>query len=458
MARKRTPIVDAAAPVPTMDTLGNLVTGLAQVGQDKAASNRYQLTMIHRNELDNAYRGDWIAGKAVDIFPSDATSEWRAWNGEADQISALEATEKRLNILKKTQQALIKARLYGGALIIIGIKGDTDLSKPLDPAKVKQGGIEYLNVVTRYEIANGPIDWDIASPYYQRPSYYTYSAPSGAMVTIHPSRTVRFVGRELPSHQTAGFDGWGDSIIQRIDDAIKHAAIPQQQIATLLMESNVDVIKIPGLMANVSTEAYRNKLITRWQLAALAKSVNRAMIMDKDEEWTKLTPNFSGLRDLCMMYLEIASGASDVPATRFLAQSPAGLSATGQSDLENHYKSVGNVQKNDITPEMYILDECIIRDALGDRPNEIFYTWRPLWSMSDTQKTDNFLKRTQGVMNIINTGLFSEAELKPAVINMLAEDGTLPGIEQAPTSPTSPDEIDENDEEVKKQFDARKKK
>jgi phage-related protein (TIGR01555 family) len=390
----------------------------------------------------------------VDIFPQDSTSEWRMWNAEAEQISALEATEKRLNILKKTQIALVKARLYGGSLIIIGIKGDTDLSKPLDFNKVKQGGIEYLNVVSRYEISAGQLDWDIASPYYGTPSYYTYSTPNGTSVTIHPSRTVRFVGRELPSHQAVGYDGWGDSIIQRIDDSIKNAAIPQQQIATLLMESNVDVIKIPGLMANVSTKEYRDKIITRWQLAALAKSVNRAMIMDKEEEWDKLSPNFGGLRELCMMYLEIAAGASDVPATRFLAQSPGGLNATGDSDLENYYKSVGNIQKNDITPAMHILDECIIRDALGERPKEIYYTWRPLWTMSDTQKTQNFLIKTQGVVNLVNSGIYTPEELKPSVTNMLAEDGCLPGIEQ---EPETDEEIDENDDQVKAQFDGRKK-
>jgi len=451
MARKRHQVRDAK---PTTDTLGNMVSGLAQVGYDKAASNQYQLTIIPRTELENAYRGDWIAGKAVDIFPQDATSEWRAWNAEAEQISALEATEKRLNVLKKTQMALVKARLYGGSLIIIGIKGDTDLSKLLDFNKVKKGGIEYLNVVSRHEISAGQLDWDIASPYYGTPSYYTYSTPNGTSVTIHPSRTVRFVGRELPSHQAVGYDGWGDSIIQRIDDAIKHAAIPQQQIATLLMESNVDVIKIPGLMANVSTKEYRDKIITRWQLAALAKSVNRAMIMDKEEEWDKLSPNFSGLRDLCMMYLEIAAGASDVPATRFLAQSPGGLNAAGDSDLENYYKSVGSVQKNDITPAMHVLDECLIRDALGDRPTEVYYTWRPLWTMSETEKADIFLKNSQSVMNIVNTGLYSSEELKPAITNLFIESGYLPGIEQAPDTD---EEIDEDDEEVKAQFDGRKK-
>lgn len=432
------------------DKLENLVSGLGQVGHDKSVSNRYVFNPIDRNQLDNAYRSDWIAGKAVDIVADDATSEWRAWNAEADQITKIEASEKRLGLLKKTQSALKKARLYGGSCIVIGIKGDTNLARPIDPSKVKQGGIEYLNVVTRHELSYSEIDWDIASPYFGTPKEYTYSNPNAQMIKIHPSRVVRFIGRELPSRQATGYDGWGDSIIQRIDDAVKGAAIPQQEIATLMMESNVDVIKMPGLMANVSTDQYRSKVIQRWQLAALAKSVNRAMIIDEGEDWQKLSPNFSGLKDIAMMYIEIAAGAADIPATRLLGKSPDGMNSTGHGDLENYYKMIGNIQKNDITPAMSILDECLIRDALGDRPEEVYYTWRPLWSLSETEKTDNFLKRTQGIVNLINTGLYSSEELKPAVTNMLAEDGTLPGIEQQQT----PVDIDENDPEVEEQFNA----
>lgn len=201
-------------------------------------------------------------------------------------------------------------------------------------------------------------------------------------------------------------------------------------------------------MSHVSTDEYRSKLISRWQLAAVMKSINRGLILDKEEEWTKLSPNFSGLNDLAMMYLEIASGAADVPATRMLGKSPDGLSSTGQSDLENYYKMIGNVQKNKISPEMRILDECIIRSSLGSRPQEVHYTWRPLWTLSETQKTENFLKKTQGIVNLVNTGLFSAEQLSAPVMNMLTEDGTLPGIEQEET----PIDIDENDPEVESQF------
>jgi phage-related protein (TIGR01555 family) len=430
------------------DTLTNLVSGMGVLNQDKSVSNQYSLTIIPPNQLENAYRSDWVAGKAVDIPAEDATSEWRAWNATAEQISLLEKCEQNLGVQAKTESGIKKGRLYGGGAIVIGIKNQEDVSLPINLDAVGQGDLQYLHDVSRWELTAGEIDWDLGSEYFGRPKYYRLSTGNTVAVDIHPSRVVHFNGRDLPSRKTAGYDGWGDSIIQRIDDAVKHSAIPQQQIATLLMEANVDVIKIPGFMAQVSTDEYRSKLISRWQLAAVMKSINRGLILDKDEEWTKLSPNFSGLKDLAMMYMEIASGAADVPATRMLGKSPDGLSATGQSDLENYYKMIGNVQKNKISPALRTLDECIIRSALGSRPPEVYCTWRPLWTLSETQKTDNFLKKTQGIVNLVNTGLFSGEQLMTPVMNMLTEDGTLPGIEQQEV----PIDLDENDPEVKEQF------
>jgi hypothetical protein len=447
MAAKKAP----PSKVIAADTLTNLVSGMAVVGQDKAASNRYSLTLIDQQELENAYRSDWVAGKAVDIPADDSTSEWRTWSATAEQISAIEQVEHKFGVQEKLNSALKKARLYGGGAIVIGVRGQEDAGEPLDIERVGLGDLMYLHDVSRHELTAGQIELDVASEYFGQPQYYQLSGLS-TVVTIHPSRVVHLNGRDLPSRQTACYDGWGDSIIQRIDDAIKHCAIPQQQIATMMMESNVDIIRIPNFMANVGTKEYREKLITRWHLAAVAKSVNRALMLDKEEEWTKLTPNFSGLKDIAMMYMEIASGASDIPATRMLGKSPDGLSATGQSDLENYYKSISAIQKNRISPRMRKLDEIIIRSALGNRPKEIFYTWCPLWSLSETQKTDNFLKKTQGIVNLVNAGLFSSEQLSIAAINMLAEDGTMPGIEQDQIG-----EIDEADPEAKDQFDAAKK-
>lgn len=437
------------------DSLTNLMSGLG-TARDKTVATQFTFAQIPVGELDAAYRGDWIARKVVDIPAKDATREWRSWQADQDQITLLEKEEKRLGLQKCVLSALIKARLYGGAVIVIGINDD-DPSKELNPDTVKQGGISYLHAASRHEISAGPISRDLLSPYYDQPEYYEAASGSAGIARIHPSRVARFLGCEVPDRNQA-ISGWGDSILDAIKDAVRHAGLAQAEIASMMQEACVDVIRIPGFMQNLSTAAYREKILTRFQLAATGKSINRALMLDKDEEWDKVSQNFSNLPELMRIYLNIAAGAGDIPATRLLGQAPSGLNATGDSDIRNYYDNVGSEQRNTISPALCILDESLIRSALGARPEEIYYIWKPLWQMSETEKADNMLKKSQAISNFVNTGLFSTEVLAAAAANMLIEDGSLPGLEAAIEefgaieAAEIDDPLDENDPEVAAQF------
>ena len=50
-------------------------------------------------------------------------------------------------------------------------------------------------------------------------------------------------------------------------------------------------------------------------------------------------------------FLQVAAGAADIPVTRLLGQSPAGLSATGDSDTRNYYDMIAARQELDLRPQ-----------------------------------------------------------------------------------------------------------
>ena len=61
-----------------------------------------------------------------------------------------------------------------------------------------------------------------------------------------------------------------------------------------------------------------------------------------------------------------------------LGQSPAGMNATGTSDMKNYHGRIQSIQELEPTPAMVRLDECIIRPATGSRDEAIYYEWAPL--------------------------------------------------------------------------------
>lgn len=431
-----------------MDRLVNLVSGLG-TKKDKMTHNHYFVTELPPQQLFAAYRSDWMARKVVSIPAEDATREWRQWQGTKEQISALEAEENRLNLPRQTMTAEEHGRLLGGGAIVIGVDGAGDWEDPIDLNRVKRGSLKYIHAVDRYEISAGMINRDLTSPHYGEPSYYNITSERTGNVRVHPSRVVRFVPFPMPSRQLE-HDGWGDSVLLALDSAIKNAGYASDGVASLITEASIDVIRVPDFMTNLASAEYRSKIIERFQLANTAKSTINTLMLDKEEEWERKTVNFANLPESVRLYLSIAAAAADIPATRFLGDAPSGLNATGEGDERNYEAKIGSEQKNRIGPALHRLDEILIRSALGERPPELHYNWRPLRQPTDAEKADTLQKRSIGIANIYNTGLIPTEAFAKGVQNMMIEDGSFPGLEAAINED---DELDEDDPDAQDQFD-----
>lgn len=417
----------------TIDTLTSLVANLG-TGRDKAATTFFSSNLLSDEQIRNAYDYAWLPRKIVDIPAFDSVRAWRDWQASAAQIEAIEAEEKRLGLQAKVLEAKIQARLWGGSAILIGT-GEADLSRPLDPARIGKGGLKYLTVLSCLELAAGEIDNDPASDGFGRPRCYRLSTCGGAQLDIHASRLAVFRGaRKADRNLSASLrQGWDDSVLQSIIDAIKQADGTAANIASLVFEAKVDIIRIPNFMQNVGDRGYRDKLMQRYALANTAKGVNGTLLLDKEEEYDSKTAAFGALPDVLDRFLQIVSGAADIPATRLLGQSPAGLNASGDSDTRNYYDRLCAMQAIEMTPALYRLDEGLIRSALGARPKAVHYLWAPLWSLSETEKAEVFKTKAEAARTIAGAGsaLIPPEALSEALINEMVEDGALAGLEAA---------------------------
>jgi phage-related protein (TIGR01555 family) len=411
------------------DGIKNLVANLG-TDRDKAAGNYYGAPCLTDEQLLNAYRGAWLPRKLVDIPAKDACRKWRTWSASKEEITAIEAEEKRLNVRGKVLEARIKARLFGGAAILIG-DGSLNPSTPLRPDAFKQGGIRHLTVLTRRQLTPTELETDPYSERFGKPKMYRLAARGD--VQIHPSRLVVFIGASLPDDELAGGNehGWGDSVLLAPFAVVKQSDGTTANIASLIFEAKIDVIRIPNLMNNMADSVYEAQLLERLELAAIAKGINGTLLLDKEEEYEQKTANFANLTELMMAFLQQVAGAADIPMTRLLGQSPGGLNSSGESDLRNYYDHVSADQEMVMAPAMALLDECLIRSALGKRPPEVYYTWSSLWQTKDTERAEIGAKAADTIKKLDETGLFPDMALARAAVNMLVETGVMPGLEEA---------------------------
>ncbi|MFV2949269.1 anti-CBASS protein Acb1 family protein [Pseudomonas japonica] len=410
------------------DKLVNLVANLG-TERDKAAGSVYAPVFLTDEQLSNAYRGAWLPRKIVDIPPLDATRRWRGWQAAKDQIEKIEAEEKRLDLRRKVKQAMTRARLFGGSAIFIGT-GERDTSTPLNPERIGKGGIKYLTVLSKRKLSPGDIEQDPQSDLFEKPKWYTLS---GSQLKVHPSRLIIFIGAELPDPEVdAVVDyGWGDSVLQAVFDAIKQSDGTNANVASLVFEAKVDVIKIPDFMQQLQDPGFEKRVLERIRLAAMAKGINGTLLLDREEDYDSKQASFSGLPDVIDRFLQAVSGAADIPATRLLGQAPSGLSATGESDLRNYYDRIQAMQELDVAPALALADECLIRSALGSRDKKIHYIWNPLWQPTSTQQSENSKRAAETVKILKESGLFPDEALSKAATTMLVEQSVLPGLEAA---------------------------
>lgn len=417
------------AQLPFSDGLQSLTAGLG-TSRDKSYTLTYERPELNDEQILNAYRGSWLPKKIIDIPALDSCRKWRAWQADNDTITAIEREEVRLDVKRKILDARKKARLFGGAAIYFAT-GDENVELPLDPARIGRGGIKHLTVMTRRTLMAGDLDIDPMSPGYGEPSYYQITSNSKGLVRIHPSRLIRFHGSESPTEISSGSQhwSWGDSVLLSTLKAIKDADGTAANIASLVFEAKVDVFKIPDLMKKIRDKRYESDLLTRFAIAATGKGNNGALILDKDEEYEQKTISFASLPDVLDRFLQIVSGAADVPVTRLLGQSPAGMNATGESDIRNYYDRIQSAQELEIQPAMMAFDEALIRSATGTRDPDIHYTWRSLWQTSEKERSDIGKTTADTIKTLSETGLFPEEALSKTAVNMLTENGVAPGLE-----------------------------
>lgn len=407
-----------------------LVNVAASLGtwRSKGAHNEYRFTPRSHHQLLASYRSSWLSRAIVSIPAEDATRKWRSWVAEEDQITAIERIEKRLQLPLRMQDALKAARLYGGAAIYIST-GDLDPSQPLDPSRVRD--LRQLTVLTPMDLRPEEASRDIESRYYRRPEFYDLASVNGT-VRIHASRLVVLAGEDVPGGTTAS--GWGDSVLHATREAIEQADSANVNVSELVYEAKVDVFRFQGLMRELGSGGPEtdDQLVRRLSAQAAIKGINGAVVLDKEDEYEQKSASFASLPEVMDRFMTNVAGAARIPVTRLFGRAAVGLSGTGDGDERTYFDHIQHLQTTQIEPALHLLDECIIWQAIGSRPPEVFYNWRPLRQLTEQDRADVFAKTATAARALagpVAGELVPLDALSDSLVNELVEQGVLPGLE-----------------------------
>jgi phage-related protein (TIGR01555 family) len=313
-------------------------------------------------------------------------------------------------------RALKLERLLGGSILFWGIEAAKDApEESYNPASEKARP-RFVNAIPVSRISR--ISWD------DNPLKETYMRPESFYIdgkSVHVSRCAIFDGDPLFSPSDNIVVGWrrdvsgfGDSKLAPIWDDIIKARGSRHAAYQMIQTNNALIMAVQELASLTSTNPGQANMATLKTIANQL-SLYRAAIIDKEKvDMHNMAAQFGSVPELLILFLQVISAASDIPATRFLGQAPGGLNATGESDLENYYNMIDSYQGRKIEPAIIQAYDFVGYSMFPDWQNirkEMSVKFPPLWNIDELQAAQKAQINLDNAIKAWEAGALTDAEV-----------------------------------------------
>jgi len=400
----------------TRDGFANLAARMGLGAQNVFSDGTYIFDLLTRNriKLEAMYRGSWVVGAAVDSIAEDMTRAGISIKGdsEPEQIEQMQVAMTRLGIWHSLLEAIKWGRLYGGAVAMIVIDGQ-DPSTPLNVSTVGRGQFRGLRVFDRWQLQPSLQNIVVDGMDFGLPMFYDVisDVTTGQVsnVRIHHTRVIRQIGVQLPAYQAITEQMWGESVVERMYDRLVAFDTATSGAANLIQKAHLRTVQIDKLREVLAAggKAEEN-LLQMFHHMRMLQTNEGLTLLDKEDTFQAHSYTFSGLSDMILQFGQQIAGATGIPLVRLFGQSPAGLSATGESDLRMYYDNVASQQESRLRDGLMRVLQVMHQSLFGTpAPQSFDFDFVALWQTSSKEKADISTAVTNTVVAAFNAGIIS---------------------------------------------------
>lgn len=351
-------------------------------------------------ELVRLYEGNGLFTKIINRPAEEAVKHGLDIDFGDEDIS--EYVDDRLDELEyedKFATAEKWARLYGGSIIVMLVNDGRGLDEPLDLASAKS--IEELRVFER-----AIVQPDYTALYnfhfedsmknrtpFGEPEYYQVFSTYGYF-RVHHSRCLVFRNGKLPEQTTnANYRYWGIPEYVKIKRALRECITAHEDGVKLLERSVQAIYKMKNLANMLATSDGEDKVLQRLQVIDMARGILNSIAIDTEgEDYNFESLTMSGVKDVLDSTCNMLSAVTDIPQTILFGRSPSGMNSTGESDMENYYNMVENIQKQNMKANTrkivdLILKQGVCEGSIQESP-KYKMKFAALWSMTEAEQAN----------------------------------------------------------------------
>lgn len=401
----------------TKDSFQNFAArvGLGSGNQHDQSGYGFNFLSRQRLKLEAMYRSSWVVGQVIDVVADDMTRKGVKLNGLSTPKDSemIDQEMDRLQVWDKLNKNIKWSRLYGGSLAVMMIDGQ-NVSTPLNPNTIGKGQFKGLMVLDRWMVQ--PTLEDLVTemgPDYGKPKYYDVITDSVGLCNqrIHYSRVIRMDGVELPYWQSITENLWGQSVIERLEDRLTIFDSATLGAGQLVYKAHLRTYKVKKLREIIAAGGkFYDALVKQIQEIRMWQSNEGMTLMDADDAFETHQYSFTGLDNLLLQFGQQISGATGIPLVRLFGQSPAGLNATGESDLANYYDNINQQQEGRLRTPLQVLYAVLHMSVLGKPlPDSFSFKFASLWQLDDEKKANVAKGVTDAVLAAEEAGLIKRS-------------------------------------------------
>ena len=422
------------------DGYANAAAFLGEESELISAGTFYRSNLTSDAELLTvAYRESWLAKRIIDMPSEDMTRAWYNLSSslEKKELRRLKLLEARHSVKQEITNAIRWARLYGGSLALMVIRGEEDsLDQPLDQDLLLPDCFQGLLVLDRAQgiEPSAELVTDLDDPDFGLPAYYTAelnldSGNSGAnpavlgasspaayrgprSIRIHHSRVLRFVGRELPQREMERENFWGASELEHIWEELQKRSAASANIAQLIFQANITTLKMSdfGEMMAVGTEEQKRQVLDTIRQENRFRTSFGLQMLSAGDTLENHSYSFAGLSEIYESFMMDMAGAAEIPATKLFGRSPQGMNATGESDLRNYYEMIAQLQERMLRPALEKLLPVMAISCWGYAPEDMEIVFQPVMTTSAMDRAELAAKLSESVISAFQAGLITREE------------------------------------------------
>lgn len=331
-------------------------------------------------------------------------------DAEAAILEALDELEANAKFV----EGMTWGDTFGDCALVLGADDGRPAFMPLIPERARK--LEQLETIDRRYLSVH--SWYQEGPKRGRPETYSVGNPSGIarpFLIIHETRLI-FFGGALTSRQERMRRGhWDHSKLQVAYEVIRSFTTGFKSVEILLTDGPQGVYKVKNLASLLGSNK-KAALEERLQTVELFRSALRAMVVDSDQEdFTRQNFTFSGIPDVLERLALRLAATFEMPATKLIGQSPAGMNATGESDFRMWYDKLETTQRNKVAPRLRRLIQvlCATKEGptKGKPLDKLAIRFNPLWSLDPKAEAERRLAVASTDQIYFNIGAITPEEI-----------------------------------------------